>query len=318
MALGKGKKSRQRPTRSLRVEGLETRDLMAGDVTAEVVKGSLIVRGDDNNNDIIITEPTPGSFQIASGNTSVTTVNGAAGPLTFDNVTKDVKIYLNDGDDRLSITGNIARDLVIDGEDGAQNITVNTVAGTQMAIGRRLNIINDVGADTIAINNVRTNENLKISTGDGGSTITISTADVRKHFDLRTRDGADTIRINDITVRGKTSVATGGANDIVEVEVGADASGPRSFFMGAVTVSMGQGNDRLTVGKAGDSGRGADFKGPVFAHGNKNDGGTLPGNANPNDATLTTTDGDVLDAAVNNGNTFTKRPKFKGFGRIIP
>src|SRR5262245_48818994 len=112
MALGKGKKSRQGLTRSLRVEGLETRDLMAGDVTAEVVGGSLIIKGDAQANDIVITEPTPGSFQIATGATSTTTINGGAGPVTLNNVTKDVKINLKNGADRVTVTGDIPRDLI--------------------------------------------------------------------------------------------------------------------------------------------------------------------------------------------------------------
>ncbi len=87
----------------LALESLEPRTLLSGNVTAEVIGGDLIITGDDAGNEVIVHEIgiQPG-FYVASGGGG-TQINGGAGPDVFNNVTGDIRIILNDGDNTLTV-----------------------------------------------------------------------------------------------------------------------------------------------------------------------------------------------------------------------
>ena len=88
---------------ALGLETLEPRLLMAGDVTAAVVGGDLILRGDARANHVVIDQAglSDGQFRIAGADG--TTVNGTAGPLVLDNVTGALRAALGRGDDVLEL-----------------------------------------------------------------------------------------------------------------------------------------------------------------------------------------------------------------------
>src|SRR5690349_18797915 len=88
------------------IESLEKRQMMAGDVTAQITNGNLIVKGDSSNNNIAIAVAA-GVVKITSADT---TVNGAAatnGITLTGTLSGDVEVNLKGGTDSLSLTGPI-------------------------------------------------------------------------------------------------------------------------------------------------------------------------------------------------------------------
>src|SRR5262249_3150905 len=98
----------RRKGRSCKFESLEQRNLLAGDVTASIVHGDLVIKGDDLANGITITAGTNAGTVVITGvdaGGSSTTVNGTAnGTVTLSGFTDDLKINMNGGDDTVSIT----------------------------------------------------------------------------------------------------------------------------------------------------------------------------------------------------------------------
>src|SRR5262245_41175627 len=98
--------SRRSATARLSLETLEDRHMMAGNVTVNLSSGDLVVTGDGLGNDIVITQtvlngaPVPGRFRIEGLNN--TRINGQAVRI-FENVTDDMVINLNGGDDRVRL-----------------------------------------------------------------------------------------------------------------------------------------------------------------------------------------------------------------------
>jgi ice-binding like protein len=85
------------------MQGLEGRVMLSGNVTASVVSGSLVLKGDAAANDIVMTRSglTATQIRISSGS-SATTINGAAGPLVLSGV-RGLKVQLMGGNDSLKL-----------------------------------------------------------------------------------------------------------------------------------------------------------------------------------------------------------------------
>src|SRR5438093_9588622 len=94
----------RRPNRRLGLELLESRRVLAGNVHAFVSGGNLHLDGDSQANEILIEQSAPKSFTITSRD-GTTTINGQAGPLTFNRVSKNVFITLKGGDDVAELDG---------------------------------------------------------------------------------------------------------------------------------------------------------------------------------------------------------------------
>lgn len=117
--------------RRIGLEELEARIAPAGGVVVTQAGGSLTITGDADDNEIEITQVGVGEFQIASG-TSATTINGGAGPVVFQGVTKDLKFAMGEGDDSVTLTDlNIAGNLTFDGGNGANTLTTENLAVTK-------------------------------------------------------------------------------------------------------------------------------------------------------------------------------------------
>src|SRR4051812_7347020 len=117
----------RRPVR-LALHSLEGRLTPAGNVTAKLVAGSLVVTGDQQSNTLAVTQTAANSFTVTP--VDGTTVNGQADPVTVSGVTRDLVLRLGRGDDRvqfgvgfgepvdLNETITVRRDLVVDGGPG--------------------------------------------------------------------------------------------------------------------------------------------------------------------------------------------------------
>lgn len=117
----------RRTGKRLAFERLEGRSLMAGDVTAIVVDGTLYIGGDNQNNTIYVQQGTQ-SGEFVIGQSTDTTVNGRES-VTISGVTKGWRINLKNGNDRL---------ILLDGVTAEGNVKIRMGKGADLiSIGPR-------------------------------------------------------------------------------------------------------------------------------------------------------------------------------------
>ncbi|HUS38168.1 MAG TPA: hypothetical protein VMX74_01890, partial [Pirellulales bacterium] len=160
--------------------------MLAGNVTASLVDGDLIVTGDRLDNSVEIA--------IVSGDLVVrgfddTTINGAVTPFVAvagsATIADDLFVRLGSGDDVLILNDGVEvtdRALISlsNGNDefGASNITVGT----------DLNIFAWRGDDTIHLDNIDVGDDLLIHSTTGNDTINVMNSDIAD--DIRAKTGA--------------------------------------------------------------------------------------------------------------------------------
>jgi hypothetical protein len=114
--------------RRLGAERLEVRQLLAGDVSASVVRGTLVINGDNADNFVeVFGTGTAGQFVVEgfTDNHGVnTTINHSSNPQTFNGVT-NISVTLKRGDDFFGFEqGTVAGNLNIDMGDGNNEVNV--------------------------------------------------------------------------------------------------------------------------------------------------------------------------------------------------
>jgi hypothetical protein len=104
-------------SRRLFVEGLEHRQVLAGDVLATMIGGNLMIRGDAADNGLHLTMQTDGSIEVSGveAGGSATTINGSAEPFVANNVRHLTRINLGAGDDALTIDTQVDTDTTASG-----------------------------------------------------------------------------------------------------------------------------------------------------------------------------------------------------------
>jgi hypothetical protein len=95
--------------RLLGLEKLERREVLSGDVMAEIRGGTLFIRGDSGDNNIVITGGAPGQVIVAGGSIlgasgTETNVNGSSAPVVLTGFVNDIIIHMEDGNDRVVLT----------------------------------------------------------------------------------------------------------------------------------------------------------------------------------------------------------------------
>jgi hypothetical protein len=218
--------------RSLRIESLEQKQLLAGDVVVNVVNGVLTLEGDELGNQVVVSSgEDPGSFVIR-GLDGTQLVEGDAEPVTelvVESVRHGLRANLGEGDDVLRVENATIRG----------NVAINTGAGDDRVVmgippattDETLVAVEEAVDDA----NVKLGQNLIINTGEGN----------------------DTVAIDDTVARGALHVSAGAGDDIVRLgrpdetpaEDGDDAEPERpdvSFGRG-VHVGLGEGDDSLVA-----------------------------------------------------------------------
>jgi hypothetical protein len=147
-----------------RVELLESRIALAGDVTAQLIGGHLVITGDAQANAFEIFETVGGTISavayVLKSLDDSTTINGSSQPFTISGVTRDVRISLGAGDDLLRVgkTGEsfrALRDLKISGGDGDNAIELHS-SGSFVVKGDIV-IKNGAGDDRVEARSVSEN-----------------------------------------------------------------------------------------------------------------------------------------------------------------
>ena len=188
---------RRKNAAKLRMENLEDRNLMAGDVAVQVTGGSLVLTGDQESNGVeLVSTGVEGQYIVTGldAGGDATTVNGESTALVVDGVTRSVHVRLGDGDDTLQ----------------APNLNVDGPMRVRMGRGNDAVHIGDVEADEAVVEITR---GLNVSLGDGDDRAGIANAKVRG---MRVSGGAgdDEIRIRNTKNRIVRVAGRAGEDDI--------------------------------------------------------------------------------------------------------
>jgi Ca2+-binding RTX toxin-like protein len=183
--------------RKFAVESLESRTVLAGNVTAVLQKGNLIVTGDAANNGITITQLENGSFEVAGDGTTAINGQSLGTPAVFTGVTKNVKVDMKAGNDNVSLSDVIIpQNLVVDGGKGN-----DTIALTDVDVRYNAVLQGGAGNDSITATGVETRATLLVNGGNGSNTINVSESEGVVLL-VNARKGKDTVskQANDFKV----------------------------------------------------------------------------------------------------------------------
>jgi len=164
-----------------------------GNVQVSVEDGNLIIRGDEHDNNIILTE---GGIAGRAG----TTVNGERHIFIPEGVTNDIEISMKGGDDFVRIE----------------------LPGTNFAVSHDLQVSTGSGNDIIELLQVRVPEETRIDTGNGNDIIFVDgvlginefiRSDFTGKFKLETGSGEDLFEFHHTIFRGEVDVRLGSGID---------------------------------------------------------------------------------------------------------
>ena len=236
------------------MESLEGRQMMAGNVLASVNSGGdLLITGDNQDNNIQIFQSMqqgaviPGRVYITGAQNTNTTINGQSDGQYFDNVTRDIKIDLKDGLDRVKLGDGLAsdhfvapHDLVIDmgpGKDGVlipavtvkNNLTVNQGAGDDGFLLQDSIVGTDGGTGDVTING-----------GNGADYIGFASDHIHGKLTVNagTDNAADTVELFTMNVEGDSTINTGAGGDTVNMDIA-------DFHNHDLTINTGNGQDKV-------------------------------------------------------------------------
>jgi hypothetical protein len=212
------------PTR-LRIESLEYRQLLAGDIDAHAIGTVLYIDGDSTANGLAIQSPSEGVFEVTGlpQGGSATTINEHVSE-SFVHI-KELFVNLDDGDDVLVLTN-----LSLQG-----SVTIHTGDGDDF-IG--LGEFNDNGLLDSAVENIL----------DGLlGALTITT-----NLTIDTADDNDTLQARNVVVKLAT-ILMGEGNDSITLDGNGELGDP-NFVPGvttgaALTIGMGNGENSVSLEK---------------------------------------------------------------------
>jgi hypothetical protein len=249
--------------RKSRIEPLEARQMLAGDVLVAVSGGNLIVSGDDLDNQVAIhSAAEPGQYLVVGLNgTHVSLADGDGTPpsdrggeaavapengVIVNGVHRGARIRMGDGDDLVAVNN----------AHFHSDVSINTGAG----------------GDTVIVGTLPPNSDghpvLEGDTGEGTSEDPSTQPDVRVgirgSLHIRTGADGDTVRVDNANIGRNLALATGEGEDHVGLghrpasnpdepgagipgAVGKEGEDPNATLhvRGRVRVALGAGNDEL-------------------------------------------------------------------------
>jgi hypothetical protein len=243
-------------TRTLRIESLEQKQMLAGDVLVDVVNGVLTLRGDDLANQVVVNSgEQPGSYVIhgldgtrvlLADETPDDTVENST--LVVEGVRRGVIVNLGAGDDLLRVHDAVFR----------SNVAINMGAGNdRVAIGvlppateTETTLVDDETGEDVP--SVRLSQNLLIRTGEGNDTVVIDDTVGRGSVAVLTGEGDDTVRLGlveetddeEATVDVNVSFGRGVA---VDLGAGADSLIVNHLRAGGFHANGGAGADTMRI-----------------------------------------------------------------------
>jgi len=218
------------------LERLESRLLLAGDVSAVILGGALKVVGDTADNAIQIDTDGLAQGQVRLYSLDGTTTVNGLDSVTLDGLTGRVDIRMGDGSDQVVMHGVTGKSLRLDGGAGDNNLQV-----LSCTFKGSLQVCTLTGTQNIAVKDTHAST-MRVSTGGGDSEILVHEP-VTKSVNVRNKDGHQVVSLYG-NIDGDCDVGS------VNVKNG---NGDNEFWMefakvrGKVSISNRQGNDLLRV-----------------------------------------------------------------------
>ncbi|MFO0869196.1 MAG: hypothetical protein U0935_09700 [Pirellulales bacterium] len=229
------KRNRQLNRRALRVESLERREVLAGNVTATLIGATLVINGDGADNQVAVISLGNSRYAVAGVDT---TINGAAGSFVTPRTTLNITANLNAGNDALGLSNNVQAlaDLAQDnfGID-VTNLGVD-IAALQALIDAATNVTRFSLAGNLTVNGGTGNDVIGV-VGDVGGSVVASLGTANGGFNAFGYDGSSLIDI--AQVGGSLSVYGDRQADEVAVV--------STQVRGSVVASLSDGDNALTV-----------------------------------------------------------------------
>ena len=232
--------------RPLRLEWLEPRLLMSGNVTVRVSGQSplydLKIRGDGLSNQIYVTyNEAQGTWTVGGIPGTGTKVNGGNQPVTVGGVTNSVWIDMRAGDDVVQLRAfQVPNELHVDLDAGNDLLEAGLEASgiPPNRVGGALWIEGDNGNDVVKLANVQVAGNVYVKLGSGNDTFRSWAAQVDAAIRIDGDAGEDTVTLAD--VRAENLYAwLGQGNDSFRAD---RVRVTRKLFLTA-----GRGNDRAWI-----------------------------------------------------------------------
>jgi hypothetical protein len=151
--------------RRLAVEGLEHRQVLAGNVLATMVGGNLMIQGDVDDNAIHLHTAADGTVEVSGleAGAGATTINGSTEPFVATGVRHLTRVHLGRGDDSLQVSTEV--DAETDGQNsdgllgnlmGRKHLLINTGIGSdtvdaEVAAGVSVHLLGNQAQDDVSI-----------------------------------------------------------------------------------------------------------------------------------------------------------------------
>ena len=198
----------------LGIERLEDRTLLAGNVTASVIGGNLVIRGDELENRLTIDQVGLTSNEFRVKGDSFTFVNGDTAPVVVSGVTGDVKILLAGASDTLTLDDVvIPRNLIIQTGGGDDTVLVQ-----DSFVARNTTIRAGLGNDIVNLVNLIAAGRTSVFTSRGHDVVTLEGSLFQGQAAVRTGRGNDTILIQDSTFDAGKHIDSGSGADLVTTQ----------------------------------------------------------------------------------------------------
>jgi FKBP-type peptidyl-prolyl cis-trans isomerase len=211
---------------------LESRQLLAGDVSVSLDVDNLQISGDSAANEIRLSGTPDGRLQVIA--VTGTTINGGTTAFDVGVAVRNVTISLGDGNDRLTIenlvsTGILSIDLGA-GDDNSQIRDINV---------RVLNVNGQAGNEVMQFHNTFSLGNITLEGQAGDDTFSITAMATSRGLVLDSGAGADTIGVDDLGVRDNLILLTGEGNDQIFMT--------GQIYAHKALIELGDGNDTLSI-----------------------------------------------------------------------
>ncbi|MEZ6132203.1 MAG: peptidylprolyl isomerase [Planctomycetaceae bacterium] len=298
-----------------RLERLEPRTLLAGDVTVALRLQSAVLTGDAADNSIQIL--------VADGNVVArgidgTTINGSAADFVLATGTSTVEgsviAHLAAGNDTLSIDGvTIGGSVHVSGGQGndrlgllnsttvvhhvvmSGNVGDDIISLQDAIIGRNASLLGGSGNDVISVASTLVARHLTILGGGGNDDIVVDTSQAAGRAHIRGQSGDDDIVLMDSEV-GKNVVVTGNAgDDVIVVDTSTGAGHGR--------ILGGIGNDNVAIQGASSVARRLVMRGGPGADNLEMDDAATAGKLHVRRFSGATVDAAVLDERITSSTT---------------
>jgi hypothetical protein len=269
----------------LRIEALEEKIALAGDVTVAVINGDLVITGDAADNSLVVERANYYNpledHQIRIKGTELTNINGVTDQwIFFDGLTRDMQVNLGNGSDTIHIYGLdsgldgdelfIPRDLVVNMGNGDDHVVLGVTPAEEfyytgdpnpdpdfqplhqspLGVGRDITINLGSGADSVLFASTVVGDDLSISDSSGNTEIIEWTIANWISPNVTTSIGDDV----NITLGGGDDYVdllelTIGGDVIYDLGGGADYAALQGFTSGgSVLVNAGAGANEVVIG----------------------------------------------------------------------